>query len=188
MCFLFSPNLQGQKLNILSIRCKNSVNLLEKSLVFKAELTSDSIDVNTAKWIGWEKNDQGKMLPRLAKMAYSMDPERLAASSVNLNLKLMKWRLMPTLNLELLAEKKCLLLGAGTLGCSVARNLLAWGFRHITFVDYGFVSYSNPIRQNLYTFEDALHGRPKAATAAERLKDVCPGLVRVFFFLNLLFS
>lgn len=36
----------------------------------------------------------------------------------------MKWRISPTLNLEKVKHTKCLLLGAGTLGSYVARNLL----------------------------------------------------------------
>lgn len=43
---------------------------------------------------------------------------------------------------------------SGTLGCAVARTLLGWGVRHITFVDNGRVSYSNPSRQCLFEFED----------------------------------
>jgi ubiquitin-like modifier-activating enzyme ATG7 len=57
---------------------------------------------------------------------------------------------MPTLNLEKIQGKKCLLFGAGTLGCQLARNLIGWGIKNITFVDYSNVSYSNPVRQTLY--------------------------------------
>jgi ubiquitin-like modifier-activating enzyme ATG7 len=114
----------------------------------------------------------------------------------------MKWRLMPELELERIAETKCLLLGAGTLGCNVARSLLVcnasqvaicehhvncshchanaqgWGVRNITFVDNGRVSFSNPVRQTLFQFEDCLDGgKPKASTAAARLRDIFPAVV-----------
>ena len=49
---------------------------------------------------------------------------RLAESAVDLNLKLMTWRALPSLNIGLLSATKCLLLGAGTLGCQVARTLM----------------------------------------------------------------
>jgi ThiF family len=39
--------------------------------------------------------------------------------------------------LDVLSNTKCLLLGAGTLGCNVARCLLGWGVQYITFVDNG---------------------------------------------------
>jgi ubiquitin-like modifier-activating enzyme ATG7 len=49
---------------------------------------------------------------------------RLADQSVDLNLKLMKWRISPDLDLEKIKRTRCLLLGAGTLGSYVARNLM----------------------------------------------------------------
>lgn len=49
---------------------------------------------------------------------------RLAESAIDLNLKLMRWRLIPGIDLDCVANTRCLLLGAGTLGCNVARCLL----------------------------------------------------------------
>lgn len=53
-----------------------------------------------------------------------MNPIHLAETAVGLNLKLMKWRLAPEIDLECLEQTRCLLLGAGTLGCNVARCLM----------------------------------------------------------------
>lgn len=50
--------------------------------------------------------------------------DRLAVSAAELNLKLMRWRALPSLDLHMLSATKCLLLGAGTLGCQVARMLM----------------------------------------------------------------
>ncbi|CAE6510820.1 unnamed protein product [Rhizoctonia solani] len=127
--------------------------------------------------VGWEKNTQGKLAPRLADLAPMMDPTRLADQAVDLNLKLMRWRILPGLNLEKVAKTKCLLLGAGTLGCYVARTLMGWGVRNITFVDSARVSFSNPVRQPLFEFADCLEGgKPKAACAADSLKKIFPGI------------
>jgi ubiquitin-like modifier-activating enzyme ATG7 len=107
-----------------------------------------------------------------------MDPKRLAETAVDLNLKLMKWRIIPNLDLEKISSVKCLLLGAGTLGSYVSRTLMGWGIKHITFVDYGKVSFSNPVRQPLYVFQDCLEGgKQKATAAAEALKLIFPGVV-----------
>ncbi len=51
---------------------------------------------------------------------------RLADQAVDLNLKLIKWRIAPTLDLDRIKGTKCLLLGAGTLGSYVARNLMVY--------------------------------------------------------------
>lgn len=46
-----------------------------------------------------------------------LDPKVIAEEAVDLNLKLMKWRMMPGLDLEVMKKTKCLLLGSGSLGC-----------------------------------------------------------------------
>jgi len=76
------------------------------------------------KCVGWERNEKNKLSHKIVNLSASMDPVRLAESSVDLNLKLMRWRILPSLDLPAIAETKCLLLGAGTLGCNVARCLL----------------------------------------------------------------
>lgn len=48
----------------------------------------------------------------------------------------------------------------------------------MSFVDSGTVSFSNPVRQNLYNHDDAAKKREKATTAAARLKEIHPGIVR----------
>ncbi len=56
--------------------------------------------------------------------------------------------------------------------------LQAWGVHHLTLVDNGTVSYSNPVRQSLFTFEDSLQGgKPKAMAAADSLRRIFPGVV-----------
>ena len=142
---------------------------------------------------------QGKLGARLADLAPMMDPSRLADQAVDLNLKLMRWRILPSLDLDKIASTKCLLLGAGTLGCYVARVLMVsvrpriiwgllnnffvqgWGVRNITLVDSARVSFSNPVRQPLFEFEDCLDGgKVKAVCAADRLKKIFPGVVSPF--------
>jgi len=104
------------------------------------------------------------------------NPETIAENAVDLNINLMKWRMCPCLNTEIIRNKKYLLVGAGTLGCHVSRTLLGWGARHITFLDNGKVSYSNPVRQSLYTFEDSKNvgNNYKALLAPEMLKKIFP--------------
>jgi ubiquitin-like modifier-activating enzyme ATG7 len=106
-----------------------------------------------------------------------MDPQRLADQSVDLNLKLMKWRIAPELDLDKIKDTKCLLLGAGTLGTFVSRTLMAWGVRKITFIDNATVSFSNPVRQPLFDFKDCLDGGAKKAyRAADALQEIYPGV------------
>jgi len=141
-----------------------------------AELPNVNLNIDDIQAIGWEKNQRGKMGPRMVDLSSTMDPVKLAESAVDLNLKLMRWRLMPELNLEKIGATKVLLLGSGTLGCNVARSLLGWGVRTITFVDNSKVSYSNPVRQTLFQFDDCLNGgKPKAQAAADSMRRIFPG-------------
>jgi ubiquitin-like modifier-activating enzyme ATG7 len=128
------------------------------------------------KVVGWELNARAKPGPRSVNLRPLLDPTHLAIQAADLNLKLMKWRMIPDLNVDRLQSVKVLLIGAGTLGCNVARVLLGWGVRDFTFVDYGRVSYSNPVRQSLFTLDDCHaeggSGRPKAQAAADALHSI----------------
>ncbi|KPA73240.1 putative ubiquitin activating E1 enzyme [Leptomonas pyrrhocoris] len=121
---------------------------------------------------GWRK----KKVEGLDLGAF-IDPVRRADSDSRFNLELMKWRVLPSLELSRLADCKVLLLGTGTLGCNVARNLLMWGVRHFTLVDRGNVSFSNLARQSLFTFEDAKQNKSKVDAAAEALRSIIPSVV-----------
>lgn len=167
------------KVKILCYRDMWSRRHEARSLILPLEM--DPVDkmelADMPKVTGWERSRNGKLQAQQANLGEYMDPARLADSSVDLNLKLMKWRLAPDLDLDLIKNTKCLLLGAGTLGGYVSRNLLGWGVRKVTFVDYGRVSYSNPVRQPLFEFDDCVDGgKPKAAQAAQMLKRIYPGV------------
>jgi len=176
LCHQFPHLVPGLRLLCLRASVKDGNVMAGHSLVITLGGEAPKLDTIPGV-VGWEKNDKGQMGPKLANMRSSMDPVKLAEGSVDLNLKLMKWRLVPELNLEKIMKSKCLLLGSGTLGCGVARALLGWGVRHISLVDNGKVSFSNPVRQSLFMFEDCLNGgKPKAVAAAERLKQIFPGV------------
>lgn len=172
----------GSKLEVLEVLCFRDRTLqgsrsIHHSLMFQLKLPALAPNSACPKSVGWEKNPKGAMGPRMVNLSECMDPKRLAESSVDLNLKLMRWRLVPSLDLDRVISTKCLLLGAGTLGCNVARTLMGWGVRHITFVDNAKISYSNPVRQPLYEFEDCLGGgKSKATAAVDRLAKIFPGV------------
>lgn len=127
--------------------------------------------------IGWEPDQSGRMCPRRADLRAAFDPTSTADQAACLNLELMRWRMLPSLDLAGIGALKCLMLGAGTLGCHIARDLLAWGVRYITFVDSGRVAYSNPVRQPLFEFNDAVKECWKAQAAADSLKRIHPTVV-----------
>ncbi|KAL3851845.1 hypothetical protein ACJMK2_015547 [Sinanodonta woodiana] len=177
--YYWYPSLQEVEVLCFRCRIKDGNCDISHSIVLTVKLSSMTTEADLPKCVGWEKNERQKLGPRMVNLSASMDPVKLSESAVDLNLKLMRWRLLPDLDLERITRTRCLLLGAGTLGCNVARCLLGWGVRTITFVDNGSVSYSNPVRQSLFVFEDCTKvpgGRSKAEAAAEALTKIFPGV------------
>lgn len=110
------------------------------------------------KVVGWEKNQKGGMGLRMVNFSECMDFKRLVELLVDLNFKLMCWRLVFILDLDKVVFVKCLLFGVGILGCNVVRMLMGWGVRYIIFVDNVKIFYFNFVRQFFYEFEDCLVG------------------------------
>ncbi|KNC81847.1 hypothetical protein SARC_05852 [Sphaeroforma arctica JP610] len=170
------------RVDVIDVVClrknfRNGQASTERSIAFKLG-HQVAVQMAMPKIVGWERNVKGKLGPRVVNLGASMDPRTLAESAIDLNLSLMKWRILPGLDLDVIKDTKCLLLGAGTLGCNVARCLMGWGVRHITFVDNGYVSYSNPARQSLFSFKDCIGGgTEKAIAAAANLAEIFPGMV-----------
>ncbi|KAF7275893.1 hypothetical protein GWI33_011168 [Rhynchophorus ferrugineus] len=169
--------LKGKQAKFIAIKCTriDSGISVGNSVIYDLQLPDLSIN-SLDSWVGWEKNDRDKMGPRVANLKNTLDPKVIAEKSVYLNLKLMKWRIVPDINLDKIENARCLLIGAGTLGCAVARCLLGWGVRNITLADNGHVSPSNPVRQSLFSYEDAIAMKPKSEAAAEALKKIFPGV------------
>ncbi|CAG2105373.1 unnamed protein product, partial [Medioppia subpectinata] len=174
---LIAVHFKLTECSVLAIRLRE--RSVKTSLLLDIEWSTPASapTADTIECVGWEKNEKNKLLPRVVDLSALMDPIRLADTAVDLNLKLMRWRLVPSLDLDTICATRCLILGSGTLGCAVGRGLLAWGVRNITFVDNGQVSYSNPVRQSLFAFNDCLDGgRPKAVAAADALKTIFPNV------------
>lgn len=162
-------------LRVLCLRTVKGRPHPDASLILEVNLPEIAPGFHPGALGGWDVGLGGKQGPKIADLGAAMDPRRLAASAVALNLQLMRWRAAPTLDLSKVSTTRCLLLGAGTLGCSVARCLLGWGVQKITFVDNARVAYSNPVRQSLFTFDDCLNGgKPKAAAAADAVRAIFP--------------
>ncbi|CAI2349966.1 unnamed protein product [Caenorhabditis sp. 36 PRJEB53466] len=157
--------------HVVSLRATGSIEI---KYTWQSTETSE-----VPKAVGWERNAQDKLLPYSVDLSGQFDPKKLMEQSVDLNLSLIKWRLVPDIKLERFSQLKALIFGAGTLGCNLARGLMGWGVRRITFVDNSTVSYSNPVRQSLSEFDDARHARGKAETAAAALRRIFPSVEAV---------
>ena len=157
-----------------------SIKLTKKEgnvIIFKSVRIVPTSQVRVvSSWVKWPVETGGFTTVQCVDLKRFLDPVYIASESVQLNVKLIKWRLIPQLEPEKMSSLRFLLIGAGTLGCSVARCLISWGVSKITFVDSGKVSFSNPSRQWLFRLEDAISGAGKAETAAERLREILPSV------------
>jgi adenylyltransferase/sulfurtransferase len=63
-----------------------------------------------------------------------------------------------------------MVVGAGALGNEVLKNLALLGVGHLFIVDFDFIEASNLTRSVLFRTKDG--GKPKATTAAERVKEI----------------
>ncbi|KAF2259445.1 autophagy-related protein 7 [Lojkania enalia] len=169
-------HLKRDQANSLILQLQSEIPA-EKSSNAMDELSARPRTPKMPKVTGWERNDAGKLTSRNVDLSEYMDERKLADQAVDLNLKLIKWRIAPNIDLDVIKNCKCLLLGAGTLGAYVSRNLLGWGVRKVTFIDNANVSFSNPVRQPLFDFKDCLQGgAKKAERAPEALEEIYPGV------------
>ena len=77
---------------------------------------------------------------------------------------------------EKVAAASIMVVGCGALGNEVLKNLVLFGFRHLTIVDFDQVEMSNLTRSIFFTEEDAVAHRNKVDVLSERLRKVNPSV------------
>lgn len=80
---------------------------------------------------------------------------------------------------EVLAAARVMVIGCGALGNEVLKHLALMGVGRLTVVDFDRVEADNLPRSVLFTAADAEAGRPKVEAAAERLRQLSPGVTVV---------
>ncbi len=111
---IFYSSESKQMIEVLSFRdqYKNGIRNTDNSIILTIELnnvnrpmTPQDAHIDTT-IIGWERNEKNLLQPRVVDMSGSMNTEKLAESAVSLNLKLMKWRIMPNIDLDVIKKQK----------------------------------------------------------------------------------
>lgn len=77
---------------------------------------------------------------------------------------------------ERVSTAKVLVVGCGSLGNEVLKNLVLFGVGHLVVVDFDHVEASNLTRSILFTQKDAEQGRTKVETVAGRLREINPAV------------
>ncbi|XP_065313746.1 ubiquitin-like modifier-activating enzyme ATG7 isoform X2 [Gordionus sp. m RMFG-2023] len=121
--FKLTPNVYPQPSNQT-----HSYSLGQASTFFTFKYVfhlSSLILSDELRFVGYETDAKGRLEPRHLDLSPILDPSEISETASKLNIRLMKWRAMPELNLDKVFGTKCLLIGAGTLGCNIARCLLS---------------------------------------------------------------
>ncbi|CRH00131.1 autophagy-related protein 7, putative [Plasmodium relictum] len=182
-------NLINKKDSYLSINNEKSTNSEDNKIKIKK---NECIDISTQNKLkyeiisGWKKYEKKKDGLRKQSIIYMinlndfLNKNIIQRISLELNIKLIKWKLLKDLEFEKIKKLKVLIIGLGTLGCMVARNCISWGIQNLTFIDNSRVSFSNVSRQYLYTISDAECynniGEYKSIAAKNNLLKISPDL------------
>ncbi|MEZ5198055.1 MAG: ThiF family adenylyltransferase [Bacteroidales bacterium] len=84
--------------------------------------------------------------------------------------------LLSWFDIDKVKEAKVMVVGAGALGNEVLKNLALFGIGNIVVVDFDRIEHSNLCRSVLFRGEDAEKMRYKAEVAAQRIKEINPGI------------
>lgn len=172
-----SIRLKIEKVQFFCYRERQGQPDLEESLVGNASFPPPSgcnDPDHLPEAIGWEgvKPGNKEMIPKEINLQ-SMNPASQDEEKQLMHLKLMGWRHFPV-NIDKLSRVRVLLLGAGPVGCEVARLLMTWGVRKLTVVDNNSVATSDLVKQSLYNDKDC--GVPRATAIVPHLKARCPAV------------
>lgn len=83
---------------------------------------------------------------------------------------------MQSFNQQRISRARFMVVGCGALGNEVLKCLVLQGARRIMVVDFDVVEHSNLNRSVLFRVSDADARRPKVEAAAERLRELAPGV------------
>eukprot|EP00371_Babesia_bovis_P002092 XP_001610739.1 hypothetical protein [Babesia bovis T2Bo] len=89
-----------------------------------------------------------------------------------LRLQMMTWRVVPELRPRAILDLCVCIIGVGSLGCHLVRQLLAWGVAKFILIDHGRVS--NSTRQCLYSSACATQKLWKTDAAASEIIRIRP--------------
>ncbi|ORM42022.1 putative threonine-tRNA ligase [Babesia sp. Xinjiang] len=104
--------------------------------------------------------------------SHDVVPKSTGDIDAKLRLQMMSWRIVPELKPYTITDIRVCVIGVGSLGCHIVRQLLAWGVGSFVLIDYARVT--NGTRQCLYNSEDVREQTYKAVAACSEIKRIRP--------------